>query len=67
MPAGVVCVPDVFLIAMVCVLFSSSFFLLSKESLERPNRVIIVTRNDRFGFSAGTEAAPITEAPAVHC
>jgi hypothetical protein len=67
MPAGVVYVPDFFVIAMVCVLFSSRFFLLSKESLERPNRVIIVTRNDRFGFSAGTEAAPITGAPAVHC
>ena len=35
--------------------------------LERSTRLIPVRRNSRFGFSAGTEAAPITGAPAAHC
>ena len=39
----------------------------SIKNAGRPTRLIIVRRNDRFGFSAGTEAAPITGAPAVHC
>ncbi|MGA2716587.1 MAG: hypothetical protein ABSG41_26125, partial [Bryobacteraceae bacterium] len=32
-----------------------------------PVRLIVVRRNDRFGFPDGTGAAPITGAPAAHC
>jgi len=44
-----------------------SFSISSEEKLERSTRLIPVRRNSRFGLSDGTEAAPITGAPAAHC
>jgi hypothetical protein len=56
-----------FVFVLLALLFFGSSRLVSKENAGRPTRLIVVRRNDRFGFSDGTEAAPITGAPAAHC